>query len=281
MSQENKECFFCRTSSPDSWCKICTIIIGIILFGMFPILFLILIIQAIFHLSENTVTRIIFTTWPTIVCSGIIAIVFRTIRGRGLIGGTAKMGRLLFRGLLVIFIAEAIGFAIFLSINLLDKHEQAIASEFSLKFKDLVLVASRYTAETSDKSLVYPAHSLVVYRPDASGERADEEQCSYHYGCPKKWLATTKEEVKLVVLVSRGNEEATGRYEPTGVTAFKQNWNVVFVDLATQRIVARALITEYDPKVVSAMNMFDRNHSSLPMKSEVVSAIQNIVSFAQ
>lgn len=139
-------------------------------------------------------------------------------------------------------------------------------------FHDVIETAHNYGSESLGGALNYPSHSIVVYSFDSSGG-------SYHRACPREWLATTKEGVRLVILVSRGNLERIGRYEPTGVTAFETIWNVVFVDLSSQHIVARTSIVERDPSTVGPTSLLDRDHSSPPTESEVVSAIQKTVTF--
>jgi hypothetical protein len=153
------------------------------------------------------------------------------------------------------------------------------------KFEEAISAAMGCKTESLGHVLVYPLHSLVVYSPElgdgAAAGWTSEARRRYHYACPRDWLATAKENARLVVLVSLGDLREMGRYEPTGVTAFEATWNVVFVDVASKHIVAKAYIVERDPQSVGPLSVFERDHSSAPTEDEVVSAIRKTVSFTQ
>src|SRR5271157_411158 len=59
------------------------------------------------------------------------------------------------------------------------------------------------------------------------------------------------------------------------------DWEIVFVDMASQRIVARSYTSMSDPDTRGPMSLFESDHHSLPEESDVVSAIRARVSFVQ
>ncbi len=154
------------------------------------------------------------------------------------------------------------------------------------KFKEVISAALECKNECLNKLLAaYPQHSLVVYSVDTGGDWIPSEghesysKSKYHYACPEKWLAVTKEKVKLVVIVSRGDRQAIGNYSHSGITAYSKTWNLAFVDLAQCCIVAKAEITKSDPQTLT--NPFASDSWSIPDESEVVAAIQRAVKFAK
>ena len=163
----------------------------------------------------------------------------------------------------------------------------ALAREDSPKFKQAIStaiaisVAPREPVDLAHGPLTYPPHCMVVYHSGPPGSAVnwlDESARKYHYACPHEWLATTKEGVKLVALVSYNTVEAIGEYDCAGCgSAYRSIWDVVLVDLAAQRVIAVTHIYEYDPSHLD--NPFSRNHSSWPRESEVVSAIRECVTF--
>jgi hypothetical protein len=96
---------------------------------------MIVILQAILHLSEAGVTRILAIIWPIIVCSGINAIAFRTVRGRGFVVGATRMRLRLTRAFLFLLIIEAVATAIVLPINLIESLPSVDSRDSSLRLR--------------------------------------------------------------------------------------------------------------------------------------------------
>lgn len=167
------------------------------------------------------------------------------------------------------------------------------------KFEGLISAARGYSTQLSNRQLIYPLHSIVAYSfgrdrsgaVDWAGEKKPGEGIPedaslrhfsgvYHYACPHEWLATTKEEVKLVVLVSEGSYKEIGHYERGAGPAYQSTWDVEFADVASQHIVSKAHIIESDHDI-GPLSLFDSNSSTVPTDSEVISAIQGAVSFVR
>lgn len=130
--------------------------------------------------------------------------------------------------------------------------------------------------------MTYPLHSLVVYKfghDPPQVDWLDEDRRAYHYACPREWLARTKEDIKVVALVDWAKSDLIGQYSNAGGPAYTDTWNVVFVDVSENHVVATAHIKETDP--TTRDNLFGRDHNSRPTESEVVSAIRHTISFAQ
>src|ERR1035438_10000069 len=98
--------------------------------------------------------------------------------------------------------------------------------------------------------LVYPLHSLVVYKPPANdisrygrppfmtGQKGwlVEVQRRFHYLCPKEWRATASADVKVVAIMY-GSGRLIGHYTD-GTPALGVGWNEAFFDLVQRRFVA-------------------------------------------
>jgi len=138
------------------------------------------------------------------------------------------------------------------------------------------------TGSSYGPGVTYPLHSLVVYKPenDTAVDWSNEARRGYHYACPREWLARTKEDIRVVALLSWAKSEVVGHYVPGGNPAYTDTWDVVFVDLSEHRVVAVANIRESDPDSPDTQ-LFSRHHSSAPTQAGVVSAIRDAVSFGQ
>jgi hypothetical protein len=245
-----------------------------------PFLPLLLLVIA-FHADHKGLPHIlaVFLIPP---CVGLMAIAARAILGRGLIRvpqihvprGLPKL-----LGVLGILGAIPLSLKIGLFLARSGEAETAMLHHDSLELGGAIHVAMGCTRESLRGHLVYPAHTLVVFTVVDQNVFWDEQASSYHYACPSEWLATKKDDVKLVVLVSRGATVEIGHYWPGGSSAYMTTWNPVFVDLASRSIVAKGKIAEYDPDWPSLLDW--RNHESRPTGDEVVSTIRGTVNFAQ
>jgi hypothetical protein len=141
-------------------------------------------------------------------------------------------------------------------------------------FDQAIEVARNCKLESLRDQLNYPPHSLVVYSFDSHhGGR-------YQLACARNWTATKKEQVRLVVLVSRnGPIKVIGHYEQSGIAAFEGKWGVFFIDLDLRQIVAKSELTERDPPRIP--NFSGQSAIQEPNEAEVVSEIQKTVHFAE
>lgn len=189
-------------------------------------------------------------------------LVLRAISGKGVTRGLLSILRITLAGM-GIFAIEA---ATMLAAWHFHEAHMTIVDEDSTRFREALAIAvsvssrtvgedtpsgvgvtisDRYSAKSSGATVKYPPHSLVVYAPKDGAEVdwSKQELRKYHYECPREWLATTKQDVKVVALVTTGKREIIGHYEPGSDLAYKTTWDVTFVDLAAERVVAVAHVT--------------------------------------
>jgi hypothetical protein len=303
MKRKNPQCKFCtRPVTKPGSCVICDLLTHGALWSCVPILIIGSIIQSLFHFE------IIYLVWGWLLCASVMLIIFiiRAISGIGFYS-LIIMTREGMYWLMIIIICGAILFTPFLCIGLIlhymDENKAAKARMDALYFRETVQVAmdinkeGTYSYVYRSDPIVYPLHSLVVFTPGANiqgrndGSRYvftinaniqdwnDKDLWEYQNACPRKWLATKKEEVKFVAIVTKVEMMEIGHYDSGGSTAYGTTWNVIFVDLVKKEIVSIAYIKENDPERLD--DPFSRNSGSSPTDSEIVSAIREHISFTK
>lgn len=158
-----------------------------------------------------------------------------------------------------------------------DATEIAEGSQFIEKISQAISVAREGPSGGPKKT--YPKHSLVVCKVTEKLDWADKAQRMYHYGCPNEWLATTKNQVKLVVLVKSEKRDVIGRYSVTGSTAYSKEWSVTCVDLELEHVIARGTISKTDPSRRPSIGSDDSWDP--PSRWEVESEIGKLVGFEE
>ena len=273
------ECHFCRKPTAGTICDRCIYILAGGFFGIVPAMLVLAGIQAALHLSDEIFKRVLLPFIVSVPCTAIILIIARAIRGRGLPGGGGALARggLAFSGM-VLAGSLAIGLpvgCVFLIMNHFDEAETARVAAATARFKDAVTAATEYRTATKSTwrprggPLVYPLRSLIVYYDTGAAKLT----WSLHYACPREWLATTKEDVRVVALISWDSEQLLGQIG--NHSWHKYFWQVNFVDLTARTIVAREYITESDPEYAIDY------HTPEVEKTDAVSAIRKTISFGQ
>ena len=282
-------CIVCkRPIEKDHLCDTCgSIMLGCIA-APFAVLFLAVLISIF---SEKVADKVVLPLISVLWFVALVIIVGRAIRAgavASLLSGVLRLVRnvVAIIGILAAIYTACYGIGLVLVHFGLLQTEDVKAAKLhaeSVEFRQPIVDAMRYKTESLRGHLVYPPHSLVVYEHVDPNVWWDEKGSSYHHACPTEWLSRKRNDVKLVALLSRGKTEEIGRYEPSGATAQATTWNVDFVDLATQSIVARAHIVHSDPQTVWALSplehIFEPGPWSPASENEVVSAIEETVSF--
>jgi len=202
------------------------------------------------------------------------------------------------RQFLLLSLMNLVPVGLWIAIHFTDQNEARHTAEWST-FRDVISEAMGYlsseradglvydptaglvyppSARTNGKGLIYHSHSLVVasYSPT---ENSPKYGMRYHYGCPEKWLAKNKQDVKLVVFVSKGTPQVIGSYTHSGSPAYNTTWYIVFVDMPSHRVVAREETSMSDPQ--RRPDVSASTSRTPPPTTTIVSIIRKTVSLPE
>lgn len=233
------------------------------------------------HLTHHAEAVLFFTFLLAFTCFSVGGCILRAaILRRSIVAPVAEVVRGGARFLLVlalVFGPLAVGGRIWNHHRQVKEAEhEARTTADSAEFSELISTALDYKSSVQGFG-GYPPHSLIVYVN--FGERVnwkDAAHNEYHYACPEFWLARTRDDARIVALVSWNHDaKPIGVYSTSHKVAYQSTWTVRIVDLELKGIIARATITMSDPSSISALPMdwFQPDHMSPPSTRDVEQAI--------